>query len=105
MTLHRDAAPLRCYSGQVREVDERGVRIAMIDWQNGTASDVQLFVPWASIASAMVVTESDGLEQFEKRAGDWQAHSAALGGEFNRELSRELRGSDRVRTREGPKAR
>jgi len=104
LTLHRDTAPLRCYAGQVCAVDERGVRLAMIDWQDGSASDIHIFVPWSSIASAMVVTESDALDQFERRAGDWQAHCSALGGEFDRELARGRRGSEGVRAREGPKA-
>jgi hypothetical protein len=103
MTLQRDAAPLRSYAGQVKSVDDRGVRIATIDWTHGTVSGIELFVPWSSIASAMVVTNPEELAQFERRAGQWQAQSAALGGGYDREAAREQRGAERVRSREGPK--
>jgi len=38
-TLHRDIAPLRSYVGQIQQVDERGLRITMINWLDGAASD------------------------------------------------------------------
>jgi hypothetical protein len=104
LTLHRDAAPLRSYVGKVQQVDDRGVRITMIDWLDGTASDYDLFVPWPSIASAMVATDEQDLTQFEERAGQWHSHSACLGGEYDRDRARQHKGSERIRRRETPKA-
>ena len=46
LTLHRDTAPLRSYVRKVQQVDDRGMRITMIDWLDGTASDCDFFVPW-----------------------------------------------------------
>jgi hypothetical protein len=85
-------------------VDERGVRITMIDWLDGTASDYDLFVPWPSIASAMVATEEQDLAQIEEHAGQWHSHSSCLGGEDDRDEAREHKGSERIHRRETPKA-
>lgn len=103
LTLHRDTAPLRSYAGQVKDVDDRGVRVGVIDWRAGTASDFDLFVPWTSIASAMVVTDPASLPQFEERAGQWQRYAAALGGEYDRERAHQNRGRETSRPREGPR--
>lgn len=103
LTLQRDTAPLRSYAGQVKEVDDRGVRITMIDWTQGSASDLDLFVPWSSIASAMVVTDASDLTQFEERAGQWQRYCASLGGEYDRDKAHQSRGRESTRAREGPR--
>lgn len=103
LTLYRDTAPLRSYVG-IRQVDDPGVRITMIDWLDGTASDYDLFIPWPSIASATVATDEQDLTQFEERAGQWHSHSACPGGEYDRDRTREHKGSERIRRRETQKA-
>jgi hypothetical protein len=71
LTLRHGAAPLDVYVGQVQAVDERGVRITLIDWIIGTASGWDFFAPWASIESALVGTPDHSLP-FGDDAGKWQ---------------------------------
>jgi hypothetical protein len=102
LTLERDTAPLRSYAGQIKDLDDRGLRVAMIDWSDGSTSNGELFVPWSSIMSAMVISDVADLAQFEERAAHWQRACASLGGEFDREKAQQSRCQESVRPRQGP---
>jgi hypothetical protein len=80
-SLAPGAAPLRSYVGQIEAVDERGVRVTLIDWLVGAATDWDLFVPWASITSALVATQAHAMDRFGDAAGQWQTRMGGLGGE------------------------
>jgi hypothetical protein len=72
LTLRADAAPLRAYVGEVQTVDERGVRLTLIDWLIGSFCSWDLFAPWEQITSALVATPDHDVTHFDQAAGNWQ---------------------------------
>jgi len=72
VTLKPGTAPLRCYVGQIQSVDEKGVRLTLVDWMLGAASSWDLFVPHHNIESMLIATEDHDLKQFGDAAGKWQ---------------------------------
>lgn len=72
-TLKKDSAPLRVYVGEIQEIDDRGVRITLIDWMIGAPANWDLFVPWDSLESALVATPEHSVERFPDSAGKWQS--------------------------------
>lgn len=76
LTLKPDAAPLRSYVGKIEEVDDKGVRITLIDWIVGMATNWDFFAPWDSITSALVATPDHDVKGFAEAAGKWQTQSA-----------------------------
>jgi hypothetical protein len=73
LTLREDTAPLRVYVGQVQDVDERGVRITLVDWFVGLPASWDFFAPWDSIVSALVATPDHATDRFADAASDWQS--------------------------------
>ncbi len=73
LTLRPGAAPLRCYVGEVQAVDDRGVRITLVDWVTGRAVGNDLFAPWAEISAALVCTPDHDRGLFGEDARRWQA--------------------------------
>lgn len=71
-TLKKDSAPLRVYVGEVQEVDDRGIRITLIDWIIGNASGWDMFIPWTSLEAALVATPDHHPQGFADRAAQWQ---------------------------------
>ena len=51
-TLHRDTAPLRSYVRKVQQVDERGMRITMIDLARWHCFRLRLLRPVAYVEGA-----------------------------------------------------
>lgn len=78
LVLRKDAAPLRCYVGEVQDVDEHGVRLTLVDWFVGTPSGWDFFVPWESITAALVATSDHDLDRFRDAAADFQQRSEGL---------------------------
>lgn len=72
LALKEGAAPLRCYVGEVQEVDEHGVRLSLLDWIIGSPSGWDFFAPWESITSALVCTPEHHKERFGDAAGEFQ---------------------------------
>jgi hypothetical protein len=72
LTLRANTAPLRSYAGKVQSVDAQGVRVTLVDWVTGTASDWDLFVPWHNLESALVATPDHATEVFGEAASRWQ---------------------------------
>lgn len=72
LTLKAGTAPLRVYVGMIEAIDERGVRITLIDWISGIASSWDFFVPHVNIESALVGTQDHALDGFGKAAAEWQ---------------------------------
>lgn len=54
LCLHPGTAPRRSYAGKVEAIDERGVRVALLDLVTRAPSGTHFFAPWASIASSLV---------------------------------------------------
>src|SRR5918911_1451992 len=79
-TLKKDTAPLRCFVGQVKAVDEHGIRVTLIDHERytttnyGLFTDYDLFIPWANLESALVVTRLHDEDKylFCRDASRWQ---------------------------------
>jgi hypothetical protein len=70
--LKKELATLRCYVGEVQEVDEFGVRITLIDWFTGTFTRNDLFIPWSNLECALVATEEHNAQLFVEEAADMQ---------------------------------
>jgi hypothetical protein len=71
-TLKPGTAPLRCYVGQIQAIDEKGIRLTLIDWITGMATNFDLFIAHESLESALVATGEHDLREFGERAGKWQ---------------------------------
>lgn len=80
LVLVEGAAPLRCYVGQVQAIDERGVRLTLVDWVVGIPAGWDFFAPWPSILSALVATPQHDVKRFGERAAKWQEQMDARGG-------------------------
>jgi hypothetical protein len=73
LTLRADTAKLRVYVGQVQALDDRGVRITLIDWFVGSASSWDFFAPWDSIVSTLIATDEHEHAGFGEAASSWQS--------------------------------
>ena len=67
LTAKEGVAPFRCYVGQIEAIDQRGVRLTLMDWFAGAFTGNDLFVPWSNIDSCLVCTENHDLGLFLKR--------------------------------------
>jgi hypothetical protein len=72
LTLAEGAAPLSAYVGQIEAVDDRGVRLTLIDWLTGDAHGYDLFVPWSEIRAALVATPDHDVSRFGDAGAKWQ---------------------------------
>lgn len=79
LTLKADAAPSRAYVGRIEAIDERGVRLTLVDWLMGMFCGWDLFVPWEQIASALVATPDHDVKAFGDSAADWQTRMDGRG--------------------------
>lgn len=68
----KNSLPLRCYVGKVKAVDDKGVRLTLIDWVLCNFTGHDLFVTWDNIESAFVATPEDEMSLWIDRAGDFQ---------------------------------
>jgi hypothetical protein len=66
LVLKPDAAPSRSYAGRIQAIDERGLRITLIDWFTGMAARFDLYVPLASLESALVATPDHDVRASER---------------------------------------
>ena len=73
LTLPEGVAPLRCYVGQIEAINDRGLRMTLVDWLIGTFTGNDLFVPWSNIESCLVCTDDHDLGLFLKYGAiKWQ---------------------------------
>jgi hypothetical protein len=76
-------APRACYIGLVRSVDEYGIRITSVKWDDDL-DDVRLstedfFVTWVNINSMLVCTEEEPAKRFVRdKAPQWQAEVESM---------------------------
>ena len=68
LVLRPGAAPSRCHTGRVREVDEHGVRVTLTHWAVDNTSGWDFFAPWSSITAALVATPQHDQEAFDQAA-------------------------------------
>jgi hypothetical protein len=80
-----ETAPENCYIGQVEAVDDHGMMINMVHWDEkldmlGGYSE-SLFIPWNNINSILISTEKQPTRRFmTDRARKWQARINAMHG-------------------------
>jgi hypothetical protein len=72
VTLRPDAAPLRVYVGRVQAVDERGMRLTLVDWITGGADSWDFYAPWSEVTSMLIATPDHATEGFGDAAHEWQ---------------------------------
>ena len=76
-------APRNCYVGRVEAVDEYGVRINLVDWDDKLdtvrVGMEDLFVTWASVTSILVCTEEEPKRRFLKeKAPKWKSEIESI---------------------------
>ncbi len=72
LCLRKGAAPLRVAVGRVQAVDDRGVRVTLLDWLVMSDCGFDMFVPWAAVTSALVATPGHDTGAFFTKAARWQ---------------------------------
>jgi hypothetical protein len=76
-------APENCYIGMVEAVDDHGIMINLVHWDDkldmlGGYTE-GLFIPWKNINSILVSTETQPTRRFmTDRARKWQAQITAM---------------------------
>jgi hypothetical protein len=72
LTLRPNTAPSRCYVGQVEAVDDKGVRIRLVDRLSTKAPGTDFFTTWESISAALVAPAFADLDLWWVEALKWQ---------------------------------
>ncbi len=70
--LPQDTAPLRCYVGKVQAVDGHGVRLTLVAWITGTATNDDFFVAWTNLESALIATPDHDTSDCGQEVSQWQ---------------------------------
>ena len=80
-----ETAPDNCYIGMVESVDDHGMMINLVHWDDkldmlGGYTE-SLFIPWNNINSILISTERQPTRRFmTDRARKWQARVKAMSG-------------------------
>lgn len=83
VSLVPKVAPHNCYIGLVEVVDEYGIRVNLVHWDDkldmlGGYSE-SLFVPWVNINSILISTEKQPTRRFmTDRAPKWRTQIESL---------------------------
>ncbi len=77
------AAPCNCYIGLVQAVDELGLRMDLVHWDEKLdvvgGHTEGLFIPWESITSMLVCATGQPIRRFVRdKAPEWQADIEAM---------------------------
>ncbi len=83
VSLIPGTAPECCYIGLVQVLDEYGVRITQVEWDDQLDGVKQfsedIFVPWVNVNSMLVCTEQEPTRRFIKdRAPAWKRKVEAM---------------------------
>jgi len=78
-----ETAPECCYLGMVEVVDERGILINLVHWDDNLdmlgGYTESLFVPWKNINSMLISTETQPTRRFmADRARKWKLQIEAM---------------------------
>lgn len=78
-----ETAPQNCYIGMVEVVDEHGILINLVHWDNDLdmlgGYTESIFIPWGNINSILISTDKQPTRRFMvDRAPKWQAQIEAL---------------------------
>ena len=83
VSLIPETAPECCYIGLVQVLDEYGVRMTQVEWDDQLDGIKQfsedIFVPWVNINSMLVCTQQEPTRRFVRdRAPAWKAQIEAM---------------------------
>ena len=83
VSLIPGTAPECCYIGLVQVLDEYGVRITQVEWDDRLDGVKQysedIFVPWVNVNSMLVCTEQEPTRRFLRdKAPEWKKKTEAL---------------------------
>lgn len=73
LALSEAVSGSRYWVGQVQHVDERGVRVTLVDWLTGTASGWDFYAPWSNILGVHIATPDHDISGFAESAGQFQS--------------------------------
>jgi hypothetical protein len=83
ISLIPETAPECCYIGLVKVLDEYGIRITQVEWDDQLDGVKQfsedIFVPWVNVNSMLVCTEQEPIRRFVRdRAPAWKRQMEAM---------------------------
>ncbi len=83
VSLIPETAPECCYIGLVQVLDEYGIRMTQVEWDDQLDGVKQfsedIFVPWVNVNSMLVCTQEEPTRRFVKdRAPKWKAQVEAM---------------------------
>jgi len=83
ISLISGTAPECCYIGLVQVLDEYGIRLTQVEWDDQLDGVKQfsedIFVPWVNVNSMLVCTQEEPTRRFVKdRAPKWKAQVEAM---------------------------
>ena len=83
VSLIPETAPECCYIGLVQVLDEYGVRMTQVEWDDQLDGVKQfsedIFVPWVNVNSMLVCTQQEPTRRFVRdRAPAWKAQVEAM---------------------------
>ena len=83
VSLIPETAPECCYIGLVQVLDEFGVRMTQVEWDDQLDGVKQfsedIFVPWVNVNSMLVCTHEEPIRRFIRdRAPAWKAQIEAM---------------------------
>ena len=83
VSLIPETAPECCYIGLVQVLDEYGVRMTQVEWDDQLDGVKQfsedIFVPWVNVNSMLVCTHEEPTRRFIRdRAPAWKAQIEAI---------------------------
>jgi hypothetical protein len=83
VNLIPETAPECCYIGLVQILDEYGVRMTQVEWDDQLDGVKQfsedIFIPWVNVNSMLVCTQQEPTRRFIRdRAPAWKAQIEAM---------------------------
>ncbi len=83
VSLIPETAPECCYIGLLQVLDEYGIRMTQVEWDDQLDGVKQfsedIFVPWVNVKSMLVCTQEEPTRRFVKdRAPKWKAQVEAM---------------------------
>jgi hypothetical protein len=83
VSLIPETAPECCYIGLVQVLDEYGVRMTQVEWDDQLDGVKQfsedIFIPWVNVNSMLVCTQQEPTRRFIRdRAPAWKAQIEAM---------------------------
>jgi hypothetical protein len=83
VSLIPETAPECCYIGLLQVLDEYGIRMTQVEWDDQLDGVKQfsedIFVPWVNVNSMLVCTQEEPTRRFVKdRAPKWKAQVEAM---------------------------